>query len=196
MDSQTTLTVGLFGTCGTSRWREAFIQRYQALGVAYFNPQVENWTPELADVEAWHLVNDELILFPITDETYAAGSLAETGFSVLSSLRWNVHRFVVLYIAPTVNAVLAQANPEAAKDSARARRLVRAHVEQSGMANVFVVDSLEAMLKVSITLYGSLALMHQARRGSDWKATCSPEFWQQVLLTRTSTEAEGSALVT
>lgn len=69
-------------------------------GIPFFNPQVDNWTPELADVEAWHLANDRLVLFPVTGETFGFGSLAETGFSVQSALSVNANRFVLLYIAP------------------------------------------------------------------------------------------------
>lgn len=190
MDTQKSLIVGLFGTCGGSHWRDDFMAKYAELGIEFFNPQVDNWTPELADVEAWHLVNDELILFPITNETYAAGSLAETGYSVLSALRWNSQRFVVIYVDPSVSEALMQANPEAAKDSVRARKLVLAHLKQVDTPNVFVVNSLDEMLETSVHLYGALALMHKARKTDNWRSACSPTFWQHVLQTVKEEENE------
>ena len=41
--------VGLFGTCGSSTWRAPFIEAFEAEEVEYFNPQVEDWTPELRE---------------------------------------------------------------------------------------------------------------------------------------------------
>ena len=79
--------IGLFGTCGNSRWRDAFIEKYKELGIAFFNPQVEDWTPDCAVEEARHLAEDRIILFPVTSETYGIGSIAETGFCVLQAIR-------------------------------------------------------------------------------------------------------------
>lgn len=173
------MTIGLFGTCGGSAWREPFMQTYRELGLPYFNPQVANWTPELADEEAWHLAHDQLILFPVTDETFAAGSLSETGFSVLSALRWDANRFVVVYIAPDVSDVLKLQNPAAAADSRRSRQLVRAHLEQARHPNVFIVKDLRQMLDVSLRLFAALRFIESARSGDtlDWQSAQSPEEW-------------------
>lgn len=172
------LTIGLFGTCGGSTWREPFKAVYDEFGIAYFDPQVPDWKPELAEVEARHLANDQLLLFPVTDETYGFGSLSETGFSVLSALRWNANRFVVVYVAPDVNDVLKLKNPTAADDSRRSRKLVLAHLALAKHPNVFVVDDLGQMLDVSLKLYGALRLIDGARKGQvDWRNAASPEQW-------------------
>ncbi len=183
------LTVGLFGTCGASTWRKAFIEAYERLGVPYFNPQVEDWKPELADLEAWHLANDEVILFPVTGETFGAGSLAETGFSALSAMRWNAQRFVVVYVELTLDEALAKSNPEAAKDSVRARKLVLAHLKEQAPKNVFVVSSLEEMLRVSLRLVAACGLLHDAAGDSSWRSRMAPAFWLQALQA-TSTQEE------
>ena len=78
--------IGLFGTCGTSTFRkDLFIPKYESIGlkdgVDFFNPQVKNWSPNCAVLEAQHLAEDSIILFPITHETYGLGSLSEIGFS-------------------------------------------------------------------------------------------------------------------
>jgi hypothetical protein len=188
MTALSSRTVGLFGTCGGSRWREQFIERYEALGIPYFNPQVDNWTPELADVEAWHLANDSLVLFPITNETFAAGSLAETGFSALTALRTNENRFVMLFIDPNVDEALIAQNPQAAKDSVRARKLVLAHLKQNPVSNVFVVESLEQMLEQSVKLYAALELINSVRSSdSNWRAKLSPETWLSLVTAHRST---------
>ncbi len=63
--------VGLFGTCGHSRWRDPFELRFASENIAYFNPQVEagTWHAGLVDNENRHFVEDDIILFPVTDET-------------------------------------------------------------------------------------------------------------------------------
>src|SRR5690606_38980056 len=45
----------------------------------------------------------------------------------------------------------------------RARKLVLGHLERARHPNVFIVDSLEEMLGVSLSLFHALALFHQAR---------------------------------
>jgi len=147
------ITIGLFGTCGSSTWREDFMRHYDELGISYYNPQVENWTPQDAVIEAEHLINDQIILFPVTGETYGTGSLAETGFSILSAIRANDQRYVIIYIDPVVDAELAGANAALAKESIRSRALVLAHLKKLNLPNVFQVKSLESMRYMSVMLH-------------------------------------------
>jgi hypothetical protein len=147
--------VGLFGTCGNSTWRRRFIEFYREHGVRYFNPQVENWTPECADIEAQHLKTDQVILFPITGETYGSGSLAETGFSVMqvvSSIYTSPTRFLVVMIEDDLDTPLKD-NDVAYKESIRARKLVKAHLKANPHPNVFIVESFSEMLGLSLELY-------------------------------------------
>jgi hypothetical protein len=83
--------VGLFGTCGTpaSTWREdIFIPALQRRGLKFYNPQLgpNEWKPEMASIEADHLANDEVIVFPISKETHGYGSLGEAGWAILGAL--------------------------------------------------------------------------------------------------------------
>lgn len=147
--------IGLFGTCGNSTWRISFIEKYQELGIEFFNPQVDDWKPELAEVEAEHLASDQIILFPITDETYATGSLAESGFSILNAIKLDDRRDFVILIQKELKKELMDNNPECAKESLRARALVKQHLKKLNFSNLYVVETLEEMLKVSITLWKS-----------------------------------------
>ncbi|MFA6392050.1 MAG: hypothetical protein WCW66_04875 [Patescibacteria group bacterium] len=156
------LTIGLFGTCGSSTWRAKFIKLYQDLGVAFFNPQVEDWTPECAVEEAQHLAEDAVILFPVTDESYGTGSLAETGFSILNAIRLDDHREFVIMIDDKLNDELN--DPVARKESLRARALVREHLRKLRLANVFLVDSLDEMLELSLVLYRAQELREPFRK--------------------------------
>jgi len=164
------LCIGMFGTCGGSRWREdLFIPKYDELGIEWYNPQVENWDPSMADVEATHLANDAIILFPVTNETYGFGSLAETGFSMLQAIRLDDRRDFVIFIAQDIaerdpggkrlddrlNEDGSQNPRSQARESLRTRALVRQHLIKLRLPNVYVVDSLEEMLEVSLVLWES-----------------------------------------
>ncbi len=146
------VTIGLFGTCGGSRWREPFEHSYTQNGITSFNPQVDDWDPSMAELEAEHLAQDEIILFPITNETYATGSLAETGFSILQAIRLDDRRDFVIMIDAELSESLME-NEIAAKESLRARALVKEHLKKLRLSNLFVVDSLNEMLEVSLALY-------------------------------------------
>ena len=145
------ITVGLFGTCAGSKWRDKFITKYNKEEIAFFNPQVDDWSPEMATIEAEHLVNDEIILFPVTSESYGTGSLAETGFSIMSAIRADETRFVVIMIDRVLDIHLME-NEDLAKESSRSRALVIAHLKKIKHPNVFIVDTLDDMLTLSVNL--------------------------------------------
>lgn len=140
--------VGLFGTCGKSTWRKNFISTLNELGIDFFNPQVENWTPECAEIEAQHLINDDIILFPVTNETTGYGSLAETGFSILQTVMQgdSKPRLLILFI----DSACEVENPADKKASINARALVRAHLKKFKHTTVLEVGSLEEMLQKTV----------------------------------------------
>lgn len=158
------ICIGLFGTCGKSTWRnELFIPKYKELGLVdganFFNPQVSDWKPELAEIEAKHLAEDQIILFPVTKETYGTGSLAETGFSILQAFKFDDRREIILLIDPVPDPSLNVDDPDkklskvAYQESARARALTLQHIKKLNWANVRLVDTMEEMLEWSIFLY-------------------------------------------
>jgi hypothetical protein len=144
--------VGLFGTCGKSRWRDRFIEKYTQLGITFFNPQVADWKPENAIEEAQHLAEDAVILFPVTSETYGTGSLAETGFSILNAIRLDNRRDFVIFVDQKLDNSLIVGNPDMAKESLRARALVKQHLKKLNLANLYCVESLDVMLTLSVRL--------------------------------------------
>jgi hypothetical protein len=157
--------VGLFGTCGNSTFRqELFIPAYESLGMPYFNPQVKDWKPELADIESDHLSHDVVQCWPVTGETYGSGSLAEQGYSIASSLRapTPLPKFVIPMIEMELDPSLT--DEVARKESTRARKLAMTHLRNNLSPNVFLVDSLNEMLDTSITLFkAASALVGLAR---------------------------------
>jgi len=145
------VTIGLFGVCDKSKWRDPFIKRYSELNMDFFNPQADDWKPERAKEEARHLAEDEIILFPVTSETYASGSLAEVGFSILQAIKLDDRRDFVILIDTDLDPNLD--DPAARGESLRARALVMEHLRKMRLANLYLVDSLSQMLEVSIKLY-------------------------------------------
>jgi hypothetical protein len=145
------VTVGLFGTCGESKWRDQFVQKYKELGISFFNPQTDDWKPKNAVEEARHLAEDEIILFPVTNETYASGSLAEVGLSILQAIKLDDRRdFIVLIDTDLADSLSDQI---AREESLRARALVLEYLRKIRFSNIYLVDSLSQMLEVSIRLY-------------------------------------------
>lgn len=152
------LTIGLFGTCGHSIWRNNFIEKYSEMSISYYNPQLApgTWTPDDADIENKHFLNDDIILFPITDETTAFGSLAEAGFSVLSLLHSaNPNRhFIVMIDDNCVSSDGAQA----CADSIRTRKLVKSKIQDliPNYNNLHIVNDLDEIMSLSLSIYAQL----------------------------------------
>jgi hypothetical protein len=143
------MTIGLFGTCGNSTWRKEFIEQYEKAGIDYFNPQVDDWNPDLAEIEAAHLANDEIILFPVLAETSGLGSLGEVGFSILQAIRMDSSRNIIVMIDK--NCTIEDESVR--KESIRARALVIAHLRKLKYPNVFIVEYLIDMFRLSRELH-------------------------------------------
>ena len=158
------ICIGLFGTCGGSKWRVPFETKYAELGIVSFDPVKENWTPDDAQIEAEHLANDNIVLFPVTSETYGLGSLAETGFSILSAARIDKQRFIIVMIDKDVDQKLKEENPLTATESIRSRALVRAHLTKVKYPNVYIVNTLDEMLEASIVVHDALLKLKQIER--------------------------------
>jgi hypothetical protein len=146
--------IGLFGTCGASKWRKSFIEAYKKEGFDYFNPQLGEgeWTPEFADIENQHFKTNEIILFPITSETTGLGSLSEVGFSIAETLRNIKERYLIVFIDPECNDKNAEKNE--INTSIRTRKLVTSKVELEIKENkkVFIVHSIKEMKELSIQI--------------------------------------------
>lgn len=144
-------TIGLFGTCGGSKWRDPFKLEYAEKGISYFDPNKIDWKEEDAKEEARHLAEDDIILFPITNETYGTGSLSEVGFSILNAIRLDKQRHFVVMIEhellPELNDVIAR------KESLRSRALVIEHLKRQRLKNLYLVETLEKMLEISLVLF-------------------------------------------
>jgi hypothetical protein len=66
--------VFLGGTCNNSTWRNRLIPHLQ---IEYFNPVVEDWTPECQEEEIHQRQNCDLVLYTITPKMTGVYSIAE-----------------------------------------------------------------------------------------------------------------------
>ena len=66
--------VFLGGTCGKSTWRDNLIPK---LDIAYFNPVVDDWTPECQEEEVRQRKICDYVLYVITSEMEGVYSIAE-----------------------------------------------------------------------------------------------------------------------
>ena len=164
------ITIGLFGTCGSSTWRETFIEKYQKENISFFNPQLGNgdWVADEADefvkIENKNLKNNELILFPVTNETIAQAALAEIGFLILDTVTSIKNRYLVILIDDEYKDKDATSNEIATSN--RSRKLVKSKVIQECEINekVFLVDNMKDMLELIWKPY-----RNQTVRLPDWR---------------------------
>lgn len=150
------LCIGLFGTCGSSRWRDDFVKRYELEGVAYYNPLVDRWGPDSAVTEADHLATDRIVLFPVTGETTGLASLSEIAFYIINCLGLEEDQDMVVYVEPGLREELSNTLSDGERDTAmRVRTLVGAHLKRLRLKNVHVVSSFDDMLEASMILWRS-----------------------------------------
>ena len=145
------LTIGMFGTCGGSKWRDSMKEQYLEMGIDFFDPNKPNWKREDAQEEAVHLANDEVILFPVTGETYGMGSLSEVGFNILHAIRIDDRRDFVIYVSSELDASLT--DNVLRRESLSVRALVIEHLKKLRLKSLYVVDNLEEMFDLSVVLY-------------------------------------------
>ena len=74
MEKKQSITVYLGGTCNESTWRDDLIK---ALKINYFNPVVEDWTPECQAEEIKQRKECDYCLYVITPKMTGVYSIAE-----------------------------------------------------------------------------------------------------------------------
>ena len=126
-------------------WREYVIQpELDRLGVTYYNPVVEDWSEENAREEAEAIANAETIVLVITENHPSFGSLAESGWAILSAIERD--QTVVMFIA----------NEQANEDSLRARKIVLSQAKTLApqIDELIMVDDLDEVIAALDILYG------------------------------------------
>jgi len=126
-------------------WREHVIQpELDELGVTYYNPVMEDWSEENAREEAEAIKNAETIVLVITENHASIGSLAESGWAVLSAIERD--QTIIVYIEN------ASDNP----DSLRARKIVlsQATTLAPSIDEFILVDDMDGVIETLRQVYG------------------------------------------
>ena len=166
--SKNNIVVGLFGTCFPSNWRDRFIEALDERGIYWYNPnKLNGWDEhreEYMETERKHLQQDDIILFPITSETYSTGSLGETGYSNITALEQNISsshtQRIIIFIDSDVTDELKVKSPSAAEESRRGRALVLNKLKSIHSPNIIIVDSLDKMLDACLS-YSEIAKLEK-----------------------------------
>lgn len=148
-------TIGLFGTCDGSTWRNEFIAEYNLRNIDFFNPDAgANWHPGMIEDENRNLREDNIILFPVLGESLGLGSLGEIGFSILNVLH-NIQNGNNQYLVVLIDDVCTdERKPESERKlSDKTRKLVKSKLLEVNHPNVFVVSTINDMLELSLMLY-------------------------------------------
>jgi hypothetical protein len=159
-EEHTEITIGLFGTCDNSKWRLPFIEKYEELGIAYFNPDAgDSWHPGMIPMENYYLNHAEIVLFPILAESLGTGSMGEVGFSVQNVLR-NIQngrrQFLIALIDDECTDM--RKTEEERKRSTKDRALVKSKLAaQVSCPVITLVNTMDEMLVMSLELYKFMA---------------------------------------
>jgi len=159
------ICVGLFGTCDNISWRDDFIITLNNQDIKYFNPDAgDNWHPGMIDDENRHLMEDEIILFPVLKDSLGSGSLNEIGFSVLNIIH-NVLNGSNQYLIVMIDddCIDTRKTEEARKTSIKDRKLVKSKLRKTTHSNVFVVNSLKEMKDLMVELANVVSIQNALR---------------------------------
>lgn len=71
------MKIFLGGTCNESKWREHLMPMFDKVGIYYFNPVVDDWTPDCMTEEIEQRKKCDFVLFVITPRMTGVYSIAE-----------------------------------------------------------------------------------------------------------------------
>lgn len=144
--------VGLFGTCGDSKWRDEVIPILTAANVDYFNPVVPEWNDEAQRNEVEHAASDHVILLVITGETTGIASMAESGWIALNCATTGQKLIVVLDDMP--NDVKDEFGVSLRLNKARA--LLRKYIRSSDndQSSLFLMETVQDAALKAVELLG------------------------------------------
>ena len=150
-------SVFLGGACNPTTWRrDVAIPALNRAGITYYNPQVDDWKPELMELEARAKERASWLLFVITDATRGIASMVEAAELVADP---KISHRVVLVVRD-VKAAAAAGNdgssppegfaPEEAKDINRGRAYLRELCARKGVrVHASLDDALERIAQAS-----------------------------------------------
>ena len=155
--------VALFGSISREQdWRkEKVIPVLEALNVTYFNPVVDNWTPDLAEKEAAVMAQAETIVMIFDDSSPSFTGLAEAGWAALGAAQRGQN--FVLYVdqayelnipQEVLSTPLAQEWGGYFKHWASSiRKLTVRHAQEAELETLYLCDSIEEVCETLKQIY-------------------------------------------
>lgn len=138
----------LGGSCNPTTWRrDIAIPMLDAFGVSYYNPQVENWSPELVALEAAAKTEAVQVLFVIDHQTRAVASMLEATELVASTRRPGDVLLVIHDITDGTQIDGQTITGRELKDLNRARTYLRELATARGLP---VYDAVDVAVRESI----------------------------------------------
>jgi hypothetical protein len=129
--------VFLGGSCNPTTWRkDHLVPLLEELGVSYYNPQIDEWYPELIAIEREAKDNAKIHFFVVNNQTRGMASMIEVAELVSRAFFQNngVHVLVMIDDVPTDAHEICgeQLTTAAIKDLNRARMYLREIVHLHG----------------------------------------------------------------
>lgn len=136
--TQPGMAVFLGGSCNPTTWRvDTAIPMLEAAGTSYYNPQVEDWSPELVEIEACAKAEASVLFFVIDKQTRALASMIEASEYISAG-----RKLVLVVQEVEAGAVIGSdtVDEAEAKDLNRARSYLRDVAERHGTKAYATID--------------------------------------------------------
>ena len=156
-DTETTAVMNeydvfLGGSCNPTTWRLDTAAPYlKKEGISFYNPQVDDWYPELIEIEENAKKSSNIKLFVFDNQTRALASLVETAF--MASVGWRL--IVVLHYLPESREVVIGGeilSKQEVKDLNRGRSFLCEILEKMGVPIFYNLE--EALKCTSDVIHG------------------------------------------
>ncbi|GBG27297.1 Hypothetical Protein FCC1311_035192 [Hondaea fermentalgiana] len=141
--------VFLGGACNPTTWRkDEAIPLLEAAGITFYNPQVDEWSPELVDVEARMKASAQTLLFVVAAQTRSISSMIEAAEHIARQ------RNVVLVIEELDAGLF---HPDEVKDLQRGRAYLTDVAKRHGLTVYSSTSKAHIVLRMVLqTSYPSL----------------------------------------
>ena len=139
--------VFLGGSCNPTVWRKQKAMPYlDKRGISYYNPQVDDWSPELITIENYHKNTASVLLFVIDNLTRGVASCTEAAYYIGKGRKVVIviNKFITdttLFVDTTTTTTNIQTNEY--NDLNRGREYV---VDICKQNNIYVHNDLETAL--------------------------------------------------
>jgi hypothetical protein len=154
----------LGGSCNPTTWRkDAAIPMFEMEGVSFYNPQIEDWTPDLVEIESKAKDSCKILLFVIDNQTRAIASMLEAAEYI------GVGRKVVCVIQAVEEGQSIAGDlvpPHAVKDFNRARSYLRDIANRHGIPCFSKIP--HAIQECVNIVKGRLEVRIQSRNTEGW----------------------------